>query len=349
MATREFERPASAEFYAVAGRFICLESADEEAAAAFRQCFDGWRLEPTPEARGGSAPRADARIVLHARVEPPRAPQSFHSFEVGNGGVCRTDGRTYFVEADGSVVRVGPESPALVDVWVGAGREARAEAALARLVFNATVTAMRRCGLYELHAAGAVEPESGAGVLFVGPSGSGKSTTATQLAASGWQYLSDDKLLLFDAGGRVEARALRRVFAVSGRTAASRALSGREEFMGEPAPFDPNKMRFEPQSVFPGGFRESCAPRALFFPALTRGPESSTRPLSQSEAMARLIRMCPWAGYDRPAAREHLGVLARLARQAEAHELLAGADLVGDPAHAAAFFKARVGGAAYKL
>jgi hypothetical protein len=345
----ELERPAFADFYAVAGRFICVEAREERAAEAFRRYFVGWHVEPLPRAYACdavSAPRADARILVHAYEEPPRAPGSFDSFEVAGGGVCRTDGRTYFIEADGSTVRVGPNSPALVEVWTGLGRASSDAAAAARLVFNASMTAMRRCGLYELHAAGAVEPASGAGLLFVGPSGSGKSTNATQLASAGWQYLSDDTLLISDAGERVEARALRRVFAVSRPTVASGALSGREEFLSKPTPFDPHKMRFEPQSIFPGGFRESCAPRMLFFPTLTRAPESSTRSLTQAEAMARLIRMCPWAGYDAPAARAHLGVLARLARQAEAHELCAGTDLLEDPLYASDFFNARLDGAA---
>lgn len=343
MAICELERPAFAYSYAVAGRSIYVEARDASAAAAFQSYFDGWHVEKLARA---SAHEASARIVLRTNEEPPRAPVSFEAFEVASGGVCRTDGRTYFFEVDGSTVRVGSESPALVEVWIGSGGGANGACASARLVFNASMAAMRRCGLYELHAAGAVEPETGAGLLFVGPSGSGKSTTATQLAAAGWMYLSDDTLLLRDADKRVEARALRRVFAVSQPTTATRALAGREEHLRAPAHFDPHKLRFEPESVFPGGFRESCAPRLVFFPTITREPESHTRRLSQAEAMARLIRMCPWAGYDRQSARAHLGVLALLARQAEAHELRAGADLLGDPAHASAFFGARVRGAA---
>jgi hypothetical protein len=204
---------------------------------------------------------------------------------------------------------------------------------------------MRRCGLYELHASGAIEPETRAGVLLVGPSGSGKSTALTQLAAAGWRYLSDDKLLLFDSGECVKARALRRVFAVTRPTVESTALAGSEQFMREPAPFDPNKTRFEPQSIFPGGFVESCEPRFIFFSTLTREPESGARALTQTESMARLIRICPWAGYDRPAARGHLDVLARLAKQAEAYELRAGTDLLGDAEYTSDFFKSRVHGA----
>lgn len=341
MSICELERPAFADSYAVAGRSICVESRDESAAAAFRSYFDGWHVEKLTHAH---TREASARIVLRTGEAPPRAPHSFESFEVACGGVCRTDGRTYFFEVDGSTVRVASESRALVEVWIGSGVASDGARASARVVFNASMTAMRRCGLYELHAAGVVEPETGAGLLFVGPSGSGKSTTATQLAAAGWQYLSDDTLLLCDAGESVEARALRRVFAVSHPTTATRALAGREEHLTAPAYFDPHKLRFEPESIFPGGFRESCVPRFVFFPAITREPESRTRKLSQAEAMARLIRMCPWAGYDKTSARAHLGTLARLARQAEAHELLAGTALLGDPAHASRFFDARVRG-----
>lgn len=345
MSICELERPAFADSYAVAGRFICVESRDESAAAAFRSYFDGWHVERLTRTPADTR-EASARILLHTDEVPPHAPHTFEAFEVAGGGVCRTDGRTYFLEVDGSTVRVGSENLTLVEVWIGSGEASRGAGASARIVFNASMTALRRCGLYELHAAGAVEPETGAGLLFVGPSGSGKSTTVTQLAAAGWRYLSDDTLLLCGAGERVEARALRRVFAVSQPTTATRALAGRELLLSAPAHFDPHKMRFEPESIFPGGFRESCAPRFVFFPTLTREPESGTRKLSQAEAMARLIRMCPWAGYDKPSARAHLGVLARLARQTEAHELRAGEDLLGDPAHASAFFDARVRGAA---
>jgi hypothetical protein len=342
MAICELERPAFADFYAVAGRFICVEAEDESAADAFRRYFVGWHVEPLA---GETQARPDARINVRPDGEPaPHAPASFDSFEVAGGGVCRTDGRTYFIEADGSAIRVREESPTLVEVWMGEGRASREGAAAARLIFNASMTAMRRCGLFELHAAGAVEPRGGAGLLFVGPSGSGKSTTTTQLAAAGWRYLSDDTLLLCDSGERVEALALRRVFAVTGPTVSSGALAGREEFLTGPAPFDPHKVRFEPQSVFPDGFQQSCAPRAIFFPVITHEPQSRTRRLSQAEAMARLIRMCPWAGYDRPAARAHLGTLAKLARQAEAHELHAGTDLLGDPSNASSFFGVRLEG-----
>jgi hypothetical protein len=44
--------------------------------------------------------------------------------------------------------------------------------------------------------------------------------------------------------------------------------------------------------------------------------------------MARLIRMCPWACYDKATAEAHLVVLGELARQADGYELFAGPDLL---------------------
>src|SRR5215213_3327807 len=180
------ERPAPASFYAVAGRFICVEAFEPEAAQLFRRYFAGWHVSAL-EASADAEP--DATIVVGCGPIPG-APRGLETFETAGGGVCHTDGRTYFFESNGSAVRVRAESPRRVEVWFGSGAAAQERAAVARLIFDASMTALRRCGLFELHGAGVVEPETGAGVLVVGPSGSGKSTLATQLARAGWRYLS---------------------------------------------------------------------------------------------------------------------------------------------------------------
>jgi hypothetical protein len=335
--------PASAYFYTVAGRFICVESGDEQAADLFRNYFAGWHVAPISSDAPGVRP--DATVRLHAREESPSVPHGLESFEVAEGGVCHTDGQTYFFVSHDSAIHVGARNPSRVEVWIGQSAAAQERAALARLAFNASMTAMRRCGLFELHGAGLVEPKRGGGVLIVGPSGSGKSTLATQLASAGWQYLSDDTLLLFRTGEGIEARALRRVFAVTTPTVTSGVLADFEELLTEPVPFDPQKRRFEPEKVFPGGFVEACVPRNIFFPFITGEPLSQTRRLSQAETMARLIKMCPWACYDKPAARAHLGVLSSLARQSTGFELRAGTDLLGDAAFSAKFISESAGDA----
>lgn len=340
-AAGHYARPASAYFYTVAGRFICVESCDEQSADLFRRYFADWHVAPLADA-GSISP--DATINVRAHEQSPPVPRGLESFETAAGGVCHTDGQTYFFVSHDSAIHVGAQNPSRIEVWIGQSIAAQERAALARLTFNACMTAMRRCGLFELHGAGLVEPKRSGGVLIVGPSGSGKSTLTTQLASASWQYLSDDTLLLFRVGKGVEARALRRVFAVTAPTVESGVLAGFEDLLTEPLPFDPHKRRFEPEKVFPGGFVEACVPRIIFFPVITGEPVSQSRRLSQAETMARLIRMCPWACYDKPAARAHLGVLSLLARQSTGFELQAGTDLLGDAAFAARFISASIAG-----
>jgi hypothetical protein len=331
-------RPALAETYAVAGRFVCVEAEDHASAEHFRRHFAGWHFA---RHEGEASPEPDATIHVSAGAPPP-PPGGLETFETAGGGLCRTDGRTYIFERDGSAVRAVGEGRG-VEVWVGGGSASRGRPSLARLVFEATMVALRRCGLFELHAAGVVEPETGSGLLVAGPSGSGKSTLATQLASAGWGYLSDDALLLRDGGGVVEACALRREFAITEQTVAAGVLEGFEELLGEPVPFDPLKRRFKPHAAFPEGFSESCVPRALFFPVITHEAESRARRLTQAETMRGLLRMCPWACYDRPPAAAHLGLLARLARQAAGFELRAGRDLLGDAGYSADYLRGLLG------
>jgi hypothetical protein len=331
-------RPALAETYAVAGRFVCVSAEDPESAEHFRSFFAGWHFA---RREGEGAAEPDATIQINSGAPPP-APALPDSFETAAGGLCRTDGRTYLFERDGSAVRAVGDGRG-VEVWVGAGAASREHAALARLVFEATMVALRRCGLFELHAAGVVEPLTGGGCLVVGPSGSGKSTLATQLASAGWRYLSDDVLLLRGSADLVEACALRREFAVTEQTVAAGILEGFEGLLSEPVPFDPLKRRFTPHVVFPGGFSESCVPRAIFFPVITNEPASRARRLTQAETMRGLLRVCPWACYDRPAAATHLGLLARLARQGAGFELRAGLDLLGDADYSSRYLRGLAG------
>lgn len=331
-------RPALRKLYAVAGRSLCLEAADDGAARPFERIFDGWNLHPYAE---GARPAADATITVHQQPPPPLTPARLETFETELGWRCHTDEITYSLEGKGFAVRARA-GEAAVDVWLGSSGEVQVgPVALARLVFEATCAAWRRCGLFDIHAAACIEPLTGAGLLFAGPSGSGKSTLTTRLAARGWRYLSDDSLLLAETEGRVEAWGVRRAFALTESALAWGGLPRLKEAATEPAPFDPLKRRFQPREVFPEGFAEKCAPRVLFFTALTHERETRCLELSQHEAMSRLLRMCPWSCYDRPAARGYVSALAALARQSVPYELLAGTDLLGDLDYTAAYVAAR--------
>ena len=329
-----YTRPALVSFYTVAGRSICVEAEGAWAAELFERHFSGWHFR-----RSAASPEPSATIQVFD-APPPRLPLGLESFEVASGGRCYTDGLTYHLACDGSLVSVGCGAASTVRVWAGARESSRGEAALARLVFNAAMAAARRCGLYELHGACVVEPARGAGALFLGPSGAGKSTLTAQLASAGWGYLSDDSLLLYAKGEAVEVHALRRAFSLTERTISAGGLAGFEYALEGPVPFDPSKRRFDPLELFPEGYAEVCQPSALFFPSVAHEPASRAERLGQREAMALLIRMCPWASYDRQAARGHLEALSRLARNCRAYRLRAGADLLGDAARTARFVAA---------
>jgi hypothetical protein len=332
-ALRYSERPALANLYAVAGRFISVETSEPRLAETFRRYFSGWHVSSVDP---GSTAQPDAIIRVHANGDAPASPAHLEFFEVAQGGICHTDESNYFFESKGAVVRANVGDPPVIEVWPGPPDSPL----MPQLIFNAAMTAMRRCGLFELHAAG-LSDQNGSGLLVIGPSGSGKSTLATQLAAAGWQYLSDDSLLLYDHGERVAAHALRRVFALHDKSFSVSGMARIDSLDTEAVPFDPFKKRFEPHSVFPDQFTPDCVPSSLFFSRLTQQPQSRVQRLSSGDTMTRLIRMCPWACYDKPAAQSHLSLLAGLARQASGFELLAGTDLFNDAEFASRFLLAQ--------
>ena len=183
----------------------------------------------------------------------------------------------------------------------------------------AVCAALRRFGLFDLHSAGVIEPESGKAVLIIGPSGSGKSTLALQLAQSGWSYLSDDELLLSSRDGAVEARGFRSFFAVSEAGAAL-------------------KHCFEPEVVLGSKRTDQAVPGLLLFIRLNGESRSQMKRLTQAETMMRLITACPWATYDKSIAGVNLELLSALARQANGVDLSAGRDLL-DPGFADSFLR----------
>jgi hypothetical protein len=328
-------RPAAPTFYEVAGRLLCVEAPDAADAVAVAGYFRDWYLTPAPTA---PAAEPDAIININPAGEPPPPPRGLESFRINQTDHCFTDGREYHLEIEGSRVRFGPGRARAVEVWPGEGARL-GPPALSQTVFNAFSAAMRRCGLFELHSAGVVEPLTGRCALVAGASGSGKSTLTLQLAAAGWGYLSDDVLLLSERAGRAEARPLRRVFAATETTVEAAGLGGRADGLLRPANL---KLRFAPQAFFPGGLVESAQPEAIFFPVVTHEPESDAREITGAEALVRLLRMCPWACYDRPTSAAYLRVLSLLAKQCRAYELRAGTDLLADPRHAARLLAARL-------
>lgn len=306
-----FDRPAFRSFYTVAGRFLFIEAVDLRLAQLVRQLFAGWQLTPT------SPPPRDAEIeIKFLGDEPgPSIPPNLNQFDIAEGGRCYTDANGYYLQFSNSLMRLRQGVPVPVDVWVKKVPDA-VDAELARVTSFAVCAALRRFGLFDLHSAGVVEPQTGAGVLIIGPSGSGKSTLTFQLASAGWSYLSDDEVLLSSPDAVVEARGFRSFFAM--REAVGAGL----------------RNVFEPAVFFASGLVSQVVPHWLLFTAISGEMETRVVELSQAETMTRLIRACPWATYDTTVAGANLELLSRLAHQVKAFALAAGTDLL-DPTRAA--------------
>lgn len=303
------ERPASNAFR-VAGRLLFTENFNSQLRSLIELLFAGWQL--TPVLSTESSP--DVRIRFFCGDRQPHIPDKLNQFEVAGGGRCYTSDRELYLVLRDSLVHLRETRPVTVDVWFSE-LPGPNDPLLASLTSFAVCAALRRFGLFDLHSAGVVDPESEKAVMIVGPSGSGKSTLALQLALAGWSYLSDDELLLSLVDGVVEARGFRSFFAVSQENALV-------------------KHCFEPDLTLGLSRTSQASPGVVLFASVDGGSKSEMRKLRQAETMTRLIRACPWATYDTSIASANLGLLSTLARQTIAFELFAARDLL-QPGYAA--------------
>ena len=303
------DRPAFQAFFTVAGRLLFIESLNPEVSNLIKPLFAGWQL--TPVAVPDRSP--DIRLRFFCGKQQPGVPAGLNQFEIAGGGQCYTNGSELYLTLRDALVHLRETTPVAVDVWLpeipGPG-----DPLLPTVASFAVCAALRRFGMFDLHSAGVVHPESGKGVVIVGPSGSGKSTLTLRLAQAGWPYLSDDELLLSLADGEVKARGFRNFFAVSGGAVL--------------------KHCFEPDISLGWRRASQASPGVVLFTRLSDASTSRVSKLTQAEGMMRLIRACPWATYDSSIASANLEVLAALAKQAVAFELFAGYDLLA-PGYAA--------------
>jgi hypothetical protein len=182
-------------------------------------------------------------------------------------------------------------------------------------------------GFYDLH--GAAVTWGDACCLLLGESGSGKSSTALSLVRLGWDYTSDDAVLLRSLPNRIEALAFRKKFFVY--PAVGRCHPEIREHL-EPAPGgDVAKQFLDVDLVYPGRFRPNCAPTVLIFCSIIPRSESILEPLDQTSALIRLLKQSASVFFSRAFAEAHMEVLKRLIYQTKSYQLFAGRDLCEQP------------------
>ncbi|HLA12993.1 MAG TPA: hypothetical protein VJ023_20595 [Pyrinomonadaceae bacterium] len=325
------DRPVFASIYEVAGRFLLFRTSEEETAVTIRQFLARWELMLQTDF---PARTCDTSIFFEIGDLPQ--VDSGEPLPVDDGVYAFTNASAYTIRfpnallsADQSnVIRVWLEQPLTSsNTW------------LPQIISHSLSAALRRCGVFELHSAAVVDNDWGHALLICGPSGSGKSTLTLQLAAVGWSYLSDDVVLLSTEKSTVRVSGLRRFFALTRDTVTA---SGLPEITGllDLRPKDlSGKLPLLPQDLFPNGAIKECVPDVIVFPVISHGSVSTTRDLSASESMSRLIRLCPWSCYDSAIARSFLDTLAQLVKQSTSFELVAGTDLLGNSAYTSEFLR----------
>jgi hypothetical protein len=279
-----------------------------------------------PEARGDERDVlvVETRLAAGAADLAPRHPRAAAA-EDGALTLHAGDGEVEAV-APGALVRVsrdGTRIDAVVDPRVPAAHgHVFAEVPL----LAATLAALRPRGLYHLHAA-AIVLEDGRSLLVAGPGGSGKSTLAAALVVAGAAYLGDDAVLVGIRDGALRLLAVRRDFHLAPLSA--RAIPGARL---EPRRTLGGKHPLDPRAAFPGRARdEAGAPALLLYPRVADAPRTTLTPLTQAEALARLLECSAYAASRVPAGEEaHLAALARLAEGAPAFAADLGRDLLED-------------------
>lgn len=174
-----------------------------------------------------------------------------------------------------------------------------------------------RMGRALAHAA-AVAPPGGGAWLLVGDSRAGKTTTCANLVSAGWNYLSDDHVVLYrDHEGRVAVEGLPRPFHLD----EGWETGGIVERRGNT----------DPHQRWPGAWRRTAPLAGLLFPGVEADEPTALAPFASADALAGLMRQSPWVLADRAAAPAVLALLREAALH-PTHRLRLGLDTYADPA-----------------
>jgi hypothetical protein len=192
---------------------------------------------------------------------------------------------------------------------------------------------IERRGLSTLHAAAVAC--RGRGVLLCGETGSGKSTSALALVAGGFDFLTDNDAYLDLVRGRPRVRSRGGTVALrepSARLIPGLPALGRFPLRGRGRH---RKRQVEVHAVRPGARVESAPVRLLLFPWVGAGRNVRFRPLSRTDALARLLASYPLGGstrgvvHDEWAQGQRFRRLSELVAAAPAYAVSLGPDLEG--------------------
>jgi hypothetical protein len=193
------------------------------------------------------------------------------------------------------------------------------------LISGPLLESMRVAGRFYLHAAAL--SHNGVGYLVSGDGGSGKTTTALNLVKCGFDYVSDDSLLMDRYDGDIRVFAWYRDFHLSAdmcqRYEELNVIMTDDLDEGE-------KVSIDVAQFFKGTQRDWIEPDVILFPQIVSQPESSLSPLTPMQTFMRLIKQI-LIGSDADSAAHQLETVRTLVQRTCGFELKAGRDLLEDP------------------
>jgi hypothetical protein len=227
------------------------------------------------------AKAAGATIELRAAGTPLRHPTAEPLLTLDRVRAWPDDRR-------GTLLRGGlPASGGVVSLDVGRARlyadPAQSPEAAADVYSMLTVSAallLTSLGRALVHAAAVVDPD-GAAWILAGDARSGKSTTCVTLASAGWEYLSDDQVVLAtDGADGVRVSGWLRPFHLD------TAAPGREP-TGE-------RLEVLPAELGLTRWRRSAPLAGLILPVVLASQPTRLVPVAAADALAGLVRQSPW-------------------------------------------------------
>jgi hypothetical protein len=274
-------------------------------------------------------PERGIQIVVHASEDgesPEREVSGEVVFDAPGLSAIRT-ANGYHLRSHGSFLaldlRAGRAAGSLSAAFMNSPLEDQRG-----LFFFALLLLFAARGLYGLHAGGV--SRDGCGFLLVGGSGCGKTTLTCALARSGWQYLSDDSVLLRRGSCGVEALAFGRPFNCA--PAMFRHFPELGAGIHYPAQRRAGGKRLvDVTSVYPGRFSGAFQPRVILFPEIAGAPASRLIPLSGTETLLRLLKEGAGLLHNRDSMTAQMSILRDLACSTRGFRLLHGADVHRDP------------------
>ena len=287
-------------------------------------------LDPIPTSRV-----LQEDILLHVSVSEPPWQLPDDAEEIGaledEARVWRANGSVYFGR-EAALMRIDPSGGVGVGyVRADAGPSSETLRSYCHgMYLNSLVLLLPKFRLFALHSAAVSLNDRG--LLLPASGDSGKSTLAYSLVREGWNFVSDDSVLLTGAAAGVRALSFRRTFALDFEA---------EQHFPELQPLEKStfaesrKRALSMTTLRPKQAASACAPDTIVFPQIEERSVSELAEIGKSEALRLLIMQSTITSSNRRTAEQHLETLRRLVTQARTYRLTAGRDLVEVPARAA--------------